>query len=216
MEKKSTKNIVIIILSIVLFLLALFVIKFIYNAIILNKLSKLAMEQFNYTNYSYYIKTSGSSSVGETIAYVKGENYLVETLNVDLLKSKKITGYYDGKDEIYIQEDGESKEAIINGKNTSDESFQANASSIKSFYTASNFENWTNFSTILSSKISSETYKGKPCYLLDFGEIKVWIDKDTGLILRRVTAGNSTDFTFNFEKVTDEMIVKPDISEFKV
>ncbi len=70
----------------------------------------------------------------------------------------------------------------------------------------------------LSVKITSEICNGKECYLFEHNKIRVWVEKETGLVIREISEISSnnnnefdvvTDYTYTFDNVTDEQVKEP-------
>ncbi len=216
MNKNFLNNLIKLLVTIIVLIVIIFIIKIIYNAIILNKLSNLAKEKFNSTNYSYNIKLHGKESIGETNAYVKDSKYLVQSYASINGDEQRLIGYGDEQDTISIMENNNTREATINGKNTSNLTIAANKSTIEEMYDSFYLHKWTDFGTILSCKISSEKLNDKNCYFIQFDDIKLWIEKDTGIVMRSIHLDSVSDYSFSFNDVTDNQIVKPDISDFNI
>ena len=63
------------------------------------------------------------------------------------------------------------------------------------------------------SKISTD-HDGN--YLIELENWKMWVDKDTGLVIREINGGLISERSYEFDNVKDEDIVKPDISDCKI
>lgn len=70
----------------------------------------------------------------------------------------------------------------------------------------------------LSVKITSEVCNGKECYLFEHDKVRVWVEKETGLVIREISEISSnnnnefdvvTDYTYTFDNVTDEQVKEP-------
>ena len=78
------------------------------------------------------------------------------------------------------------------------------------------------------SSITSEEVNGKDCYqIVGLNGANYCIDKETGLVLRsigEIAVGNDkgeqvdrvTDFRYEFDVVTDDDFIEPDISEYEI
>lgn len=78
------------------------------------------------------------------------------------------------------------------------------------------------------SSITSEECNGKDCYqIVGLNRAIYYIDKETGLVVRsigEITVGNDkgeqvdrvTDFRYEFDVVTDDDFIEPDISEYEI
>lgn len=64
--------------------------------------------------------------------------------------------------------------------------------------------------------IGFEKYDGKDCYVIKIESHKEYIDKETGLLLATFDDNKQTrSVEYEFGKVTDEDIAKPDLSEYE-
>lgn len=214
MEDKCNKKTIIIriIMIILIIVLAIFCILTLRKFIIFNNIEKIAKDKINSTNY--YIERV--SKVGDSItlmkSYNKDENYISEsnyisTNNDD--KERKIIIYKNNDEKISIIQSGEDKIAFtdsetlmgkvsldtigLNGMSTSDKLLLS-----------------------VTSKITSEEYNDKECYVVEPASTwKLWIDKETGLVIREENGMTVQDNLYKFDEVTDEDMVKPDISDCK-
>ncbi len=77
------------------------------------------------------------------------------------------------------------------------------------------YGNWYNqLKFYATTKITSDRYNGKECYCISGLEI-MWVDKETGLILKEIPDEGYTtiDYDYTFETVTDKDVEIPNISE---
>ena len=64
--------------------------------------------------------------------------------------------------------------------------------------------------------IGFEKYDGKDCYVIKIESHKEYIDKETGLLLATFDNNKQTrSVEYEFGKVTDEDVAKPDLSEYE-
>lgn len=66
------------------------------------------------------------------------------------------------------------------------------------------------------SWIGTDKYDGKDCYVVDIMGNKDYIDKETGLLLATFDDNKQTrSVEYEFYKVTDEDVAKPDLSQYE-
>lgn len=83
----------------------------------------------------------------------------------------------------------------------------------------------------MNSKIKSTTVDGKECYLIESSseafimhasveKMQIFIEKETGLAIKVIEYDNQEETTisykYEFDKVTDEDLKEPNISEYKI
>ena len=230
MKKKVLKCIGMIILVIIAFL----VIHTVRNMIIIKNLSNKAESYKNANNY--YIK-SVSINQGNTIeCFYKDGRYVHTLTNVDELRSitRKMIKYFNGENEnTYIEvesEEGTEKVATLN------------SNGLPSFGKITNWfddiDDMKQFILMsLMAHIRSVEQNGKECYEITLvyasnilmpsdGDFALYIEKETGLTIRNINGYSLdangikspiiTDYEYRFDVVTDEDLVEPDISEYKV
>lgn len=85
---------------------------------------------------------------------------------------------------------------------------------------------------VVNSKISSESIEGKECYLIESSseafishtsvdKVQIFIEKETGLPIKVVEYDDKNEkktanYKYDFDKTTDENLVEPNISEYKI
>lgn len=226
MKKKVLKCIGIIILVIIAFL----VIHTVRNMIIIKNLSEKAESYKNANNY--YVKTvSSQGSVMEN--FTKNGCYLMKLVNTSETGLRTLIRYSDGNIEnTYIEaqtENGTDKVAMLN------------SNSLPSFNQITNWFYTDDFKSLLlmslMARIRSVEQNEKDCYEVTYvyssnilmpaeGEFAIYIEKETGLTVKNkngaIVNENGTeepiviDYEYKFDSVTDEDLVEPDISEYKI
>lgn len=75
----------------------------------------------------------------------------------------------------------------------------------------------------ITSNIKSVNYNGKDCYIIKgfmsstslISEgAKIYIDKETGLLVKTTEAGIVSEREYEFDKVEDNIFKEPDISQY--
>lgn len=209
---KTKKHILRKVLLILLILLIIFLILTLRRFIIFNKIGNLAKDKVNSTNY-YAEKVSIQGNTAEiTKSYNKDSKYLTEHefFETNIEEKRKITVYQDEKDQIGIIQSGETKIAIVNG------TVLGGIVGVNTFQTYE-MNIWYRLLLAATSRITSEQCNNKECYLIEPAKgWKIWIDKETGLIVRQINGSTVTDSYYEFDIVKDEDIIKPDISDCKI
>ena len=68
-----------------------------------------------------------------------------------------------------------------------------------------------------TARITTEKCNNKECYLIEVSkDYRIWVEKDTGIIVREINIDNITNRIYTFDEVKDEEIIKPDVSDCKI
>ena len=201
--KKETPNWVkTIVITLLVLLLLLLMIRIIKNASILQPLANLASDKLNSTNYSYEITIVDDSHNILRTRKQRGNQYVVKTYVYDEENPAIVSEYYDGTDTTIITEQNGTKEEKTNNSASKDET-------LSNVISTSLYKNWTSFDMIFNSKISkldnsnvySIEYKGTTCF----------VNGETGLPLVVVTKDTTEIFSFEFNQVTSNDLVIPNV-----
>lgn len=208
MEKKKMK----LWKKILLVVLALFVVFTIITLrkyIILSKLINASKEYASKTNFVAEIYLMSNDSVVLNKIYHKDENIFMtaQTYSHNFLNERKTTAYVKDNEKIVVVQSGEDKVALLNGN-------------IAPVYvsTISEFDDIKfKIPFAITSKITTEECNNKECYLIELSkDYKIWVEKDTGIIISEKNINNITNRTYSFDVVKDEDFIKPDISDCKI
>ena len=208
MEKKKMKLWKKILL-VVLALLVVFVIFTLRKYIIITNLINASKDYVAKTNFMVdsYSLSNDTASLAKT--YYKDGNLFstTQTFSHNILEERKITAYNKDDEKIVIIQAGEDKVLLSNGN-------------IAPVYvnTISEYDDIKfKIPLALTSKITTEECNNKECYLIELSkEYKIWVEKETGIIIRVMDIGYITNRYYTFDIVKDEDIVKPDISDCKI
>lgn len=204
MLKKSTK----ILLSFLIILFVIFIILYLRNFFILNNIAN-SIKNYSSTD-NYYVKTisyegtltSVTNSYNIKEKYLTTIDYFIYTK--DFL-SKEL--YNDNETSITILEKNGTKVARLE-KDAFGEIRIVNIFADKNLF------------ALAFNNITTEKCNGKDCYSFNIDDIKYFIDKETGLLVRlmNLSKDNSSilDYYYEFDKVTDDNVKKPDISQYQV
>lgn len=211
-KMKVKKHILRKVLLVILIVFVIFLIFTLRKLVILNKIESLAEDKVNSTNYfSEKISITGKSAT-ITKSYNKDGNYLtvVKTFRTAIDEKSGMTVYNNNEDKIAIIESGENKIAFVNSDTMMGE-IRVNTFNTKEMSL------WYKILLSATSRITTEECNNKKCYLLEPAKgWKLWIDKETGIVVREINGSTLQDSYYEFNTVKDEDIVKPDISDCKI
>lgn len=207
-----------IILAILLIILLFFLINTFRKFFILQEIQNNINKYISSTNFHEKISINDNDTNRTTDIYKKGENTLVITNNNNT--NAKTSLYYSntGCDEFYETSDG--KRAKLNSHGTLMESPIIN-------YTKT-ANSWIRFMASIYTRIEKVELNGKVCYHItgnlksafahtNSDEKEIYIEKDKGLCVKIVhNSGKTESLEYEFNNVTDEIFVKPDISQYEL
>lgn len=224
MEKKNVvKKIFKVIGVIVLIAFVLFMVNTIRKLVIIKEIQRTASQYTSSTNYHVKSVAKDSSEYTITIdSYVKNDKKLMiitrnkreETLN-------KISTYYKGESQDMFFDSPQEKRANLD----TDEEVLFIPNLYDYFGEQSKF---VLFCSAISSQINTITYNGKKCYrVTNFPSLshlqdandntsEVYIDKETGLVVRTHFGNTISEREYEFGNVQDEIFVEPDLKEYGV
>ena len=205
MEKKKMKLWKKILLAL-LALIVVFAIITLRKYIIITNLINASKDYVGKTNFIAEIYLMSNNSVVLNKIYQKDENIFMtaQTFSHNILNERKTTAYTKDNEIIVIIQSGEDKVALLNGN-------------IAPVYvsTISEFDDIKfKIPLAFTSKITTEECNNKDCYLIELSkDYKIWVEKATGIIIREININNIRNRSYTFDIVTDEDIIKPDISD---
>ena len=198
------------ILIVVLILCAILVICIVRKFIIIRNLVNESKEYANKTNYYAVVQSLQNGNVSMIKSYKKDGNYLTtwKTYGKDIQDERGLIRYKKDSEEIGIIQSGQEKIAILNG------SVLGEVNVVNIFSTLNN--TMQQLQVAIMSRITTDNYDNMECYLIELDNWKMWVDKDTGLIVRDINGGIVAERFYEFDIVKDEDIIKPDISDCKI
>lgn len=198
------------ILIIVLILFAILAIFIVRKFIIITNLVNESKEYANKTNYFAVVQSLQNGNVNIIKSYNKDGNYLTtfRTYGKDIKDERGLIRYKKDSEEIGIIQSGQEKIAILDG------SVLGEVNVVNIFSTLDNTMQQLQFAVI--SRITTDNYGNIECYLIELENCKMWVEKDTGLIIREINGGLVSERFYEFDIVKDEDITKPDISDCKI
>jgi len=210
MEKKKMKLWKKILL-VVLALLIVFAIFILRKYIIINNLISASKNYIGKTNFRVDTYSLTNDTVTLTKILNKEDNFLSthKTYSNNISEIRNLTVYNKDNEKIGIIESGEDKIALLNGNI---------AIGTTGINTISEFDDIKfKIPLAFTSKITIEECNGKECYLIELSkDYKIWVEKETGIIVREMDIEYITNRNYTFDVVKDEDIIKPDISDCKV
>ena len=208
MQNKGKKNhsIAKAILILIMIFIAAYCVFFARNLIILNSIANKVEENKDTTNYAYMSVYKYNTGVNETrIQYYKKDNierFDFQRDNVNLI------WWYDSDTNEKIIAIPENRKATIS--NVDD--FEVVHLPIEEIITTK--ETMAYMSLI--SFIYSEEYNSKDCYVIETGASKkTWIDKETGLIVKREYPDHTVEYIDVSLDYQNE-IYKPDLTGYEI
>lgn len=204
------------ILGIVMAILVIFLlIHTIKNYIIITGLQDKISQYSN--NSNYYIKSVATEDNGTivTMEYYKKDNkqavFIERNLNGEI---SKISTYNNGERIDTFWDNKDNKIAQLN----TDTFMNVN------FYNCLETDyKWQTFLSSITSSIKSVNCNEKACYLikgfmsssyLTSKETEVYIEKDTGLLIKSTEEGILTEKEYKFDSVEDTVFSEPDIRQY--
>lgn len=198
------------ILIIVLILCVVLVIFITRKFVIISNLANKATEYVDRTNYLAVVQSLQNGNVNILKSYNKDGNYLttMQVYGKDIQSERGLIVYNKDNEKIGIIQSGQEKIAIIDG------SVIGEVNIVNIFSTDDNTIQQLQFA--MMSRITTDNYNNIECYLIELDNWKMWVDKDTGLIIREINGELVTERVYEFDIVKDEDIAKPDISDCKI
>lgn len=194
--------------------------------LIIRKMNTKVNNYTNSNNYYREITQYTGNTICETNYWKKGNKYLSKKKMLSTqedIVSQTIINYCNGENVNTYIESGNSKIAYLDSEGILNERF----SDWNEWLGINN--NWDLLKISLFSAISTEKCSQKDCYKLttryDPNDSQViYIEKETGLCLRAIVQNQTDDiledsivqYKYIFDNVTDENLIEPDISEYKV
>lgn len=211
------KNVLKIVGIILIVLIVIFLVYAIRNYVIITNLQNKLSTYVNSDNYFIENSTKQGDTVSMNLKCYKKDGNQVTFLDTVFNGKKTLVSAYsvDGKNTVYTESDG------VKQVNTSID--EITTVSFRNYLETDN--NWQTFLNGISAKVKSTTFNGKDCYLIkgfisstspDSKNIEVYIEKDTGLLLKVVNDDSTTESNYEFNNVDDSIFDEPDISQYTV
>lgn len=210
-KKKFLKTLGCILLVIIVIIL----IHTVRNYIIITKLQTNISNYANSTNFYKATITTIEDGTKVTVKYYKKDNKQAVFINRDLNENKTQVAMYDNGDRVDIFIDSkESKVAKLNsGKIMSDGIYNQ----------LENENKWQTFLGSILANVRKTNYNNKECYIiknflsttsLEYEGAKIYVEKDTGLLIRTDEGDAVAEYEYDFDNVDDSIFAEPDISQY--
>lgn len=198
---------ILIILLILCAILAIFVVR---KFMIIKNLVNESKEYASKTNYFAVVQSLQNGNVSMLKSYHKDGNYLtmMKTYGKNIQDKRDLTRYKKDNEEIGIIQSGQEKIAILDG------SVIGEVNVVNIFSALDNTMQQLQFAVM--SRITTDNYGNIECYLIELDNWKMWVEKDTGLVIREINGGIVAERFYEFDIVKDEDIIKPDTSDCKI
>lgn len=212
MNKKKVFKIIGLVIVVILILFLIYCIR---NFIIIKNLQKNIEQYTSKSEYSIKsISTEENGVVIETQYYRKDNKQKLVLIRKLDNTEYRIESYNNGERTDIFWDNPEKKTAKIN------------SGEIMGMNIENNFSFKNIFQTLLyaiNNKIDVTEYNGKNCYVIsrrlykqDEREV-LYIEKDTGLVLKSVYANNIvTEKEYSFENIEDDIFTEPDIGQYTI
>lgn len=215
MNKKSFLKIIgfILLISIILLLVHTF-----RNFIIISNLQDKLSKYTDSDNFHIKSVTNESNGIIITMNYYQKDNrqaiFLERNNNGDLTK---LSMYNNGERIDTFTETADSKTVKINS---------SSSITVQIVDVLKTDNSWQTFLYSILARIKTVNYNGKTCYSIEnflspyyiYGTEKneVYLDKETGLLLRQTLDNIISEKDYEFNSVEDSIFVEPDISQYKL
>ena len=216
-KKKIMKNVLKTALILVAILLVFLIVHTIRNYAIVTDLQNKFAKYNNSTNYHIKsIATEDNGTILKMNYYKKDDKQVVFTEREINGETIKISMYNNGERTDTFTEAKDLKVVQINS---------GAVMSIGIYNYLENDSKWQTFLGCINAKIKSVRYNGKECYIIKdfmsltslvFDGAEVYIDKETGLLVKTTGLDIENEREYEFNMVDDSIFTEPDISQYKL
>lgn len=205
------KKILKIIGIIILIIIVLILVHTLRNYIILKNIEKNFSKYESSTNFS--IKSVATDAGGATVTMKYYEKDNKQAVFIEYNKNgeiSKITMYNNGERTDIFYDNNEGKTAELDSGTTID---------VQVYNALKTDNNWQTFLFSIPTKIKSTKHNEKDCYTIKnfpsaFEKEGMYIEKDTGLLIKNILNGTITEKEYTFDDVDDAIFTEPDISQY--
>ena len=215
-KKKILKNVLKVALIILAIIFVILIIHTIKNYIIITNLQD-KISQYKDSS-SYHIKSVSTESNGNILImnYYKKDSkqvvFMERNINGEITK---ISMYDNGERIDIFTETKDSKVANLKSGTT--------IMGVELYNHLETDNNWQTFLGSIFAKVKSANYEEKECYMikgfmssmsLTSEGAEIYIDKNTGLLVKVIEAGIDSKREYEFNTVDDSIFAEPDISQY--
>lgn len=220
------RNIIKKIIFILIIILAILLIIFCRRIYVVNKVLNLA-EENNFENYHIKLYTYNADSTNSIEVFKNNNERISNFKNLSALyQSSSYVDDTTGECIQIVTTDSGKKAYVGNTKDIMVPMVELTSTNTKSILEINN-----TFNILLKIKsLKIEECNGKQCYYFRINSnsrnINIWIDKETGLVIRNMTAISESenngkinivqDWIYSFNTVTENDVIKPNLDGIEV
>ena len=220
------RNIIKKIIFILIIILAILLIIFCRRIYVVNKVLNLA-EENNFENYHIKLYTYNADSTNSIEVFKNNNERISNFKNLSALyQSSSYVDDTTGECIQIVTTDSGKKAYVGNTKDIMGPMVELTSTNTKSILEINN-----TFNILLKIKsLKIEECNGKQCYYFRINSnsrnINIWIDKETGLVIRNMTAISESenngkinivqDWIYSFNTVTENDVIKPNLDGIEV
>lgn len=204
--EKNKKIILKGILFAVLVVILIFAIMMIRNFIILRKLTDLSKDFKESKNFiaKRYDMQGKNLSIAKTYSKDGKTLTYLNTIIEDSEKQRKVTAYKDETNNMMIIAEDEKK-ILLTGEHVIIPALSVR--DVTEYYN----DNVCSIMLLAVAKIKTERCNDTDCYMVELADdMKIWYSKETGLIVREINGSYVYNYYYEFDKVQENDIQKPD------
>ena len=194
---------------IILILIILITINTLRNYIIISKLQNRIAEYSNSTNYH----VESTSIIAENDVHLNIDFYKKDDKSLQVLQRQ-------AEDIVTIKRYGKGEKINTYIVTNENKTMYVESNSIFLYDKISNHLETTElYEKLLRSALSiiySRKVNEKSCYAVVFFNTRLYIEKDTGLLVKDVMQFQYFDYKYEFNSVEDSIFIEPDISEYQI
>lgn len=216
MKKKKMLWIILLLITIlIVILLGLTIRKMLIISQIEDKISNyINKDNYHITSYAHYGNTQTTSDY-----YTKEKKAKLTLTSKVNEEERKLINFFEGdKTNTYIESNGE-KIAILDSNGLPSKMTIVNPTAYPNI--------WNLFTYCFSISVQSTKLNEKDCYLVKMGkDSEMYLEKETGLMIKNKNGtytdenGNQfsivTEFKYEFDKVSDADLTKPNLANYKI
>ena len=225
-KKKVAKKVLKIIGIILLIIFVIFIINTIRKLAIIKSIQRTASQYTASTNYHVKSVASGMNEDTTTTIdsyYKDGKRLTVLAMSRDGEVTHKLSIYDDGIKKDIFTETAQQKVVEIETENAMDLIMP-----IYDYFGGTETSNMMLMCMTVASNVEDIEYNGKKCYRVancpSFSILKnadsdideVYIDKETGLVIRTHFGNSISEREYEFGNIQDEVFIEPDLKEYEV
>lgn len=207
----KTKKILKITGIIILIIIVLILVHTLRNYIILKNIEKNFSRYESSTNFSIKSVATDADGTIVTMKYYQKDNK--QAVFIDYNKNGEIskkTMYNNGERTDIFYDNNEGKTAELDSGTTID---------VQIYNSLKTDNGWQTFLFSIPTRIKSTKSNEKDSYIIknfpsSLEKEEIYIEKDTGLLIKNILNGTTTEKEYTFDDVDDAIFTEPDISQY--